>query len=64
LTHQRLQISVREPILVHQIQTLSQLKGDLPRFGFRQRFGHILLEVSVLKKLHSDEDARVVFKPA
>lgn len=64
IAHAWLEIPMREPVLVHEVDSLKNLGRDLSALHFWKRFGEMLLKVAMFGILHSDEDAAFVLEPS
>jgi hypothetical protein len=58
-----LDVSVRETVVVHELQGLDYLDDNLPCLGFGERLRKIALQISVRHVLHGDEDGAFVREP-
>lgn len=62
----RLDVPVDKALLMHILQSLGYLGRDRRRFGLWERpvISHMVMEVTVLQKLHYDIEVPCVIEPA
>lgn len=62
----RLQVAMREPVIVHILNTLNKLSNDLGslQLGKRRHVLGVMVEIAIRKVFHRNIDCGSILKPA